>query len=382
MKNRNLLLTLPMLAGIATAQTAPGVARAEAAVTALSAITSPGNINFVKLPGDGPGVWTGSATSGTTLLIGKYDQANGTWTATTEAAALNPDSGNFGLMLDQTGKYCVFDRADAVYFSSRSGPGVAFAAPVKVTGVPGGYVDPALCYNGGKLQIIWTTGSSIMMQELDVSVLSAPTVVGTAAVIANRTQASGSIHSPSPVVGPDGDIEGLFCAESTGTDLYFKAGIDPADAPILMADYPSWANNGGIAGAHFVYVRSAAIQDFEAGWLTGDVEATAGTVDIGAAAPSKSGKALTLVFLSDTVVAPVTLPAPFDVGALGLNASVFIMLGAIAHTTADQTGSISFKLPNDPLLKGKIAIQGLSFDTASAFPYTWAWTNTAHIVVQ
>ncbi len=380
---KSLIVALPLLTGLAAAQSAPGISRAEAPVAALAAITGPGNINFVKLAGDGPGVWTASATSGSTLLIGKYDQGNGTWTATTEAAALNPNTGNFGLMLDSTGKYCVFDRADGVYFSSRSGPGVAFAAPVKVTiTLAGFYVDPALAYEGGKLQLVWTTGTQVMMQELDITTLTAPAVTGTARAIATRIGASGAIHSPSPVHGPDGDIEGLFCAESLGTDLYFKSNLDPAESAIRVLDTPDWANNGGIAGAHIVYVRASAIRDFEAGWLTGDVEAPGGTVDLGAAAPSSKGNAITLLYLSDKVVAPITLPAPFNVGALALNGAVFISLGAIAHKGADQTGSVSFKLPNDPALKGSIAIQGISFDVDSAFPHTWAWTNTAHIVVK
>lgn len=379
---RSLIVAVPLVAGLTYAQAGPGVSRAEAPNKAFSTLASPGNCYLQQLKGDAPGVYTAAVTSGSTLIIGQYDRVNQTWKPTAEAAALNPNSGNFGLMLESQGKYCVFDRADGVYFSARSGPGVAFPAPVKVNAALSGYVDPALAWLGGKLQLIWTTGTAIMMQELDVSVVTAPKVVGTATTIANRLNTSGSIHSPTPVNGPDGDIEALYCAESTGTDMYFKPNLDPTDKTILLVDNTTWSNNGGIAGASFLYVRSGAVRDIEAAYLTGDVEAPGGTVDLGSAAPSSKGKALTIIFLSDSVIAPLTLKAPFNVGALGINPNVFIQLGAISQNGPNEYGSMSFKLPSDPTLKGKSApVQGLSFDVDSTFPYTWVWTNTASIVI-
>jgi hypothetical protein len=384
MSARTLASSLLVFAGVSPvliAQAPPGVSRAEAATSAFSALGA----NYVQGQferfGNPAGTWTGSITNGASLEVGTYNQVTQTWTPNTEAAALNPDTGNFGLMQERTGRYCLFDRADGVYFSYRTGPGANFAAPVKVTGITGTYVDPAPCWSGGKLQAVWTTFTSIVMQELDITTLTAPKVVGTLVTITNRIGASGTIHSPTPVNGPDGDIEGLFLAESLGTDLYFKAGLDPAVPHILMVDTPAWANNGGVTGARFIYSRSGA-KDVEAAWMTGDVEAPGGTVDIGCGAPSTKNSAVTIVWIAASTIAPISLPAPLNVGKYALDIGTLIPLGTIVHGDASQYGTMSFKVPNDTKFKGKLAIQGLSFDPATAPAIKWVWTNTAHVVIQ
>lgn len=383
MSTRTFVASL-LVAGVApalAAQAPPGVSRAEAATGAFTTLGA----NFVQGQferfSNPAGTWTGSITNGAALEVGTYNQVTQTWTPNTEAAALNPNAGNFGLMQERTGRYCLFDRADGVYFSHRTGPGTNFAAPVKVTGITGTYVDPAPCWYGGKLQAVWTTSAAIMMQELDITTLTAPKVTGTATTIANRIGASGAIHSPTPVNGPDGDIEGLFLAESLGTDLYFKAGLDPASPHILMVDTPAWANNGGVTGGRFIYARSGA-KDVEAAWMTGDVEPPGGTVDIGCAAPSTKNSAITIVWLSASTIAPISLPAPLNVGKYALHIGTLVNMGTIVQADASQYGSMSFKVPNDPTLKLKLAIQGLSFDPLSGPAFKWVWTNTAHIVIQ
>lgn len=374
------LLSLPLLCGLAISQAGPGVSRDEAENAAFKAVSGESQCNFHQFPGQAAGVYTASVTLGSNLVVGIYDQGKQTWTATTEAAALNPNSGNFGLMLDRTGKYCVFDRSDGVYWSYRAKPGDKFAAPVKLNAPLSGYVDPALAYVGSELMLLWTTGTEIRMQAMDITSLSAPKLKGTYAAVAKRQGASGVIHSPSPVNGPDGDIEGLLLAESLGTDMYYKAGLDPNEKHILLVNAGSWSNNGGNAGARFLYIRSGAVRDIEAAYMTGDVEKAGGTIDIGAAAPSKNGNALTFVFLSATTAPPITLPAPWNVGQLGLDLKTLFPLGVIAQKGANQWGSMSFAIPKGLTDKLKGSIQGLSLDLDSSLQ-SWAFTNSAHLAI-
>jgi len=376
------LLAAPVLAGLCSAQVAPGVNTAERETPAFKGVSGESQCDFNQLKGDAPGTYTASVTLSSTLVIGIYDQVNQTFKQTNEAAALNPNSGNFGLMLDSTGKYCVFDRSDGVYWSYRSGPGVAFPAPIKLNAPLSGYVDPALGYLGGKLQLFWTTGNDIRMQELDISTVAAPKLVGTVKVIATRLGASGAVHSPTPVYGPDGDVEGLWLAESLGTDMYFKPSLDPNDKHIKTLDNSSWSNNGGVAGAHLLYARSGAVRDVEAAYMTGDVESPGGTVDIGVAAPSPNGNSVAVVWMSDRFGTPLPLPAPLNVGMFGLNPGVMLTLGVVPQIGANDYGALSFKTPNNTALKGSIPIQGLSSQLGAPSPGKFAFTNTAHIVLK
>ncbi len=404
--------------GVATAQgVGPGLIRGPAASqvfnkTKLSALgTGFPQISLWKLPGDTTGVWTACLTvwdltstyggNGSTngLVIGSYDQVKQTFTPSTNAAKLNSTSHEFGLMVEpRLGRYAVFDRFTnrfrghvGVFFSSRV-PTQAFSAPVQVQGLTINFTfaDPALGYVGGKLKLffnaIYNNVQGIYMQDLDISNLQAPKVTGTAVLVAKSNQ-GGQMHSAMPITGPDGDVEGLWLGDVSGSDsdMYFANDLDPATPNHLVINTSSWLNNGGIAGGVLHWADTAspyyeAVKDAEAAWLLGDNEAVGGTADIFGAVVTKSLPLATktIVFVSDQPTAPVSVPGFY--GMVALNVNVLAVLGTMQHTNADHTAALSLPIPNNPKLKGlRVALQGFAVDPTKPI---YALTNTAWLVVR
>ena len=374
------LLVLPL-----GAQTAPGVITGPAANPAFAPLgTGVTQIYLDRLPGDPPGTWTACITQAATLVLGAYDQVNGTFTPTQEAAALNSGS-PFGLMLEPTlGRHAVFDRSTGVFFATRAAPGMPFTTAAQVTGVPGTYVDPAIGYVGGKLKLFYVLAgfaNAIIMQDLDITNPQSPFVSGPAVQVAVAS-ASSRVHSPTPITGPDGDVEGLWMAEriSGDSDMYFKPTLDPLVPQILAVDGTNWRNNGGVAGGHLLYSDSGkGIYEVESAWLLGDEELPGGTLDVFGAVANTTGLAITTVFLSTGVRAPLQLPPPLDKGALGLDLTVVVGIGGMSHSGPSQMGAMQIGVPNDPALKGvRAAIQGVSLVPQTV---TYAFTNTAWVRV-
>jgi hypothetical protein len=340
-----------------------------------------------RLPGDNPGQWTACITQAGQIVMGTYDQTADTFTANQQAAAISSGS-PFGLMLEpRVGRYAVFDRSTGVFFAARGAPGVNFTTAAQVTGVPGTYVDPALGYVGGRLKLFYVLagmGNGLVMQDLDVTNLQAPFVTGTPVRVANATTAARRIHSPTPITGPDGDVEGLFLAERDAagdSDMFFKPTLDPAVPHLLVVNGTNWRNNGGVAGGRLLYSSTGVgIEHVDAAWLLGDEEAPGGTLDVFGSVFFRTAPAATVVFLSTGVGAAILLPPPLHVGALGLDPVLLLNLGSLNHPDASQGGSLRLPLPNDPSMSGaRLAIQGLSFVPATA---SYAFTNTAWLRVR
>jgi hypothetical protein len=352
-------------------------------------------VSHVVLPKDAAGVWTTcmsvtglSATYGSAggydLLLGSYDRNTGTYTPNNLAAALNSSGTEFGLMLDPTGLHAVFDRDAGVFYSTRASQGVAFGAPVQVAGITATYVDPSLGYIGGKLTIIYALNNDIVMQPLDVSNPAAPTVTGTPTIIAKS--AGGTLNSPTPISGPDGDVEGLYFASLTGSDndMCWASSLDPNDGWVVIIDTADWINNGGVAGGLLTHAGPANAQNAayaaSTAWILGDTEPIGGTADIcGAFVNAGTAPGLTLLFM-----APALRPAPFGVpgigGEFGLQLTTFSFFGAMAHVNAHERGALKFPIPQDPNFKGfTLWFQGLAVDTTNN---VLTLTNTAPVHIQ
>lgn len=395
-----------LLAGLLSAQAAPGKFRAEKGnnyfkVTTTSAA---GNIPFgaidqtfhIQLPGNKPGVYT-TCMSGTSLAstaggvggedvwIGVWDRTTGKVISTAQAKALNTTGTEFGLMLDPTGRYAVFDRASGPYFAKRNAPGLPFPAPVAIndagtgTGWTGGsYIDPSLGMVGGKLKIFFAKGTSIMMDDFDISKPATPRLGGNSVKVADTSSAGHQPNSPTPIRGADGDVEGLWMANlvSSDNDMVFSADLDPKTPWVTVVDTTGWINNGGVAGGFLSYAGSGWAWDMDVAWLVGDTEKPGGTADItGAMSLGNKQIGSTVVLMSIGEAKALTIPG-FK-GAFGLNLSVVMPLGAMIHKDATQRGSFNFKIPNDSKLKGShIALQGISINNITK---AVAFTNTTFL---
>jgi hypothetical protein len=204
-------------------------------------------------------------------------------------------------------------------------------------------------------------------------------VVG-APVVVSRPRGSSHAHSPFPIHGVDGDVEGLLvCEHITGSTSHWQwAGdLDPATPPIPMFTSTAWDNNGCLAGGRIYMVRSLTGQttviEYDVAALLGDDALCAGDYGeitvIGPTRPQGSFPDVCYVFAALSYTpAPVPLPPPV-VGALGLGAPLFT-LGSCEIDPATGLGAVPFLMPS--VAQGAVALQGLTINlsTGSAFALT------------
>ncbi len=311
------ILSLSLLAGVASAQTGPGIIKADSAskvfvstnFDALKLYVTGATRKWIsqvsmnQILGDGPGFWTtcltvnglasqygntaNSQTAGF-VLMGRYNakEANPkkAFVPNKFANAMNKVAGgNFGLMIGGTrGQYAIVDWNDGVYFSKRTTHLRPFPAPVKITGISNTYVDPSVATfdinpnkAGDETVVFWVSTygtapnsfSRILMSELDHSKFSTGTVqlVGKPVVVADITRGtSGTIqvHSPTPVLDRAGKVHGLMVAERVGNDsnMFFKGDLTFAKGheQQLFLNGTAWNNNGAVPGGTLMYADSEA----------------------------------------------------------------------------------------------------------------------------
>jgi len=338
------------------------------------------------------------------VVMGTYDQIGNTWKPNTLGNAMNQSGGGaFGLMIsgDIQGTMAVVDWSDGVYFSRRATATVAFPAPVKVSGVVGTYVDPAVAKWQGKDMLLWVEAysqgglnlSRIRMQELDIQFPTSVALKGTPITVADviRTHATEiKVHSPTPIMGRDGRVHALWMSEEVGgsdSDQYFKADLRVAKGheQVLTFDNPQWYNNGAVPGGRIFAANSGSTGGFYNGlhqadvaWLVGDeLDINTSGEFIGGMWDTNTGPNVTVVFLSAgylPVAGGVTVPG-FK-GKFGLDLTTLFVFGTMAHTDASQRATMPVGIPNDPNFKGKsFNLQGLSIDPGA--PNVQVFTNTA-----
>ncbi len=411
------LLGAGLLAGFISAQgvpgTGPGVIRGQQISKAFDTknLTKVGlgvtQVSLVRLPTNPAGTWTAcltiqrlTSTYGGTgqvdgVVMGTWDRDKGTFTPNKLANALNTGhKGEFGLMLEpKLGLIAVLDKSDGVYLSKRNVFTQAFPAPFKVSGVPGTYVDPAVGNVGGKLKLFYVATlngvQGVYMSDLvvpaNMSATNPPKITGTPVLVASKVRTGGLVHSPTPMLGPDGDIEGIFMSERVGndSDQFLANDLNPSTPLLMVADNTAWMNNGGYAGGIFHFANSAhyssGSDELGVAWLLGDNEQVGGTMNITSGLFRESAAAVMPVFLGLKLL-PAAIPISGFLGKLGLNPSVLINIGNITHATKDHRGSISIPLPNNSSLKGIVLpIQGVAFEVAKGRK---TFTNTAWVKIK
>lgn len=400
------ILSTLLLAGFVTAQAGPGKLSTEqgnnrftvnSSATGNIPLTSLTQISHNQLPGNAAGIFTTCATGsgltaaaggvgGSDVWIGVWDSNTGKMTSTQQAAALNSTGTEFGLMLDPTGRYAVFDRSSGPQFSVRPAPGLPFPAPVPIldagtatTWSGGAYVDPSLGLVGGKLKLFYLSGADILMDDFDISNPKTPRLGGNPVKVASSTTAS-SPNSPTPIHGADKDVEGLWMANLVGSDndMVFSADLNPKTPWVMTVDTTNWINNGGVAGGLLTYANTGWAYDVEVAWLLGDTEKPGGMADItGAVHLAPKQIASTIVLMSIGESKPLTIPG--FMGQFGLNLSVLMPLGSMVHKDATHLGALSFQIPSDKTLSGvSVALQGLSINNMTK---KVVFTNTTFLSI-
>ena len=306
------VLALPAL-GVAQAN--PGVTK-KGMSSILVAGSIPGNdartVSFAKLSNNPAGEITASiTTTGLTALyggdgssmgvvIGLYDPANGTYLPTFEANALNSTADESFLHLSPDGLTAIFQRPDGSYLSSRASVGNAFGAPTKITGL-GTDAQAALGPVGGQMMVFFTDGTNIQMQAIDLGTAS---LTGSASTVSTPVQSGAACISPFPIMGADGDVEGLFLSEEVtakssptaydgDADPTWAGDLDPSTPNVTMIQRTDYQCCGGVASGHFSFSHQINppgnhAMHFEVAVLTGDVATTGGTANIRSAAANGS----------------------------------------------------------------------------------------------
>jgi hypothetical protein len=353
-------------------------------------------ISAHKTPSDPPGQWTVSLTiralqgfgnpGYTGLLLAKWNPSAAVpLVLTHEADAVNAAYVDYNLNLEPVtrdahghrtgGRYAVFDRFNLV-----AGPAL-------------GYVDGRLklFYGGVAQNAAGQTVRGILMDDL-LDVTSSPAVAGHPALVAQPTDRGGqplwTCHSPSPITGADGDVEGMFLAEGDPdadiSKMHFAADLDPDTPHVQTLDSDSWLNAGGFAGATLLVAERSTPATARVGqgaWLVGDEVAPGDVADVTMAAYSPPGQppAYTLVFSSHRwLPTPLSLPSTF--GELAILPITAIGCGQVPD--ADQVVSYGLRIPRRPWLRGTtIPIQGLSVSWSGAGGFVRTLTNSATIRV-
>jgi len=392
MKNQVLFVTLA-LSSLATAQSGPNFSlKPGPSWIILSAFNSVPNNNadistvfHAKLSNNAPGLWTTALTAddlpsflggdGTSIgvVLGEFDPYNGIFLVNAEAAALNSTGDDLHITLSPDGLTAIFERSSGVFLSTRNAVGTAFPAPTAVTGLSsGGEVYPALAPVNGVMKVFYSDGTNIVTKDFDIPTATAS---GTPTIVTNPAQAGAKPISPTPIIGGDGDAEGLFFADeitpqtgvNTGdSDPSWANDLDPTTPPLTRINRTDYQCCGGLAGGFMYFSHNISprwhLMHSEAGWIVGDDEAIGGTANVRTAAAYHSAGAgnplfSTLLFAA-TDASPLMVPG--IAGGLALDLGTLTPVLTLQTTNPDGYVDFAFPIPNNPFLKDKsLAIQAL-----------------------
>ncbi|MCB9917778.1 MAG: hypothetical protein H6832_05200 [Planctomycetes bacterium] len=405
------VLTACLTSAVAAQGSVPGFSRAPQPSWILvnSFNSVPGNdiqqVFHQKLSNNKDGQWTtclsvaglpayfGGDGSSTGIVMGTFaPYPQDSWfVASTEAKALNSSADERNLTIDPSGLWAIFDRpATGVFVATRAKVGDPFGSPVQVSGF-GSLRDvmPALAPHGGKMQCFYTDRARILMHEIDLTI-AAPKLVGQPVVVSLPVQAGAKPLRPTPLLGGDGDAEGLFLSEEvaphtvTGTgdaDPCWAADLDPATPALILMQRPDWQPGGAPAGG-FLYFGHDILPRFhvmhsECAWMVGDDEPLGGTADLRVVGYNPN-KLLASIILVATKTA-TGIKVNDYAGLLGLDLASLVVLPPMPHTTLDGDAVMSFRVPNDSNLRGTLALQSLVVDIKTGAA---TFSNTASLILR
>ena len=377
------VLTLTLAAtSVAQVGSGPGFTRLPSpsfviikAFNSVPAVQSTGDVRHVhhtKLSNNLDGQWTaavstkdlqffGGNSASVGVMIGIFDPVGGGFIGTTQAQALNSAQDDERLTLSPDGLWAIFERSGTgVMLASRAAVGTPFGSPVAVSGFGGlNDVYPNLAQVGGQWKCFYTDGQSIQMQDID---LQNAMLTGSATVVANAVQAGAMPISPTPVIGADGDAEGLWMSEvvtpktgpATGdADPVWHNDLDPNTPGVIVSQRTDWQCCGGLAGGYIYFSHDITpswhIMHGEGAWMIGDSDVRGGTADIRTAAVHQSApNPLFSTLMFGVAEAPPVSVGPFQ-GKFALSGLSPISVN-FATTSRDGIADLSFAIPNFPIL--------------------------------
>jgi hypothetical protein len=405
------------------------------------------SLSAAKLSNNPPGVWTlclsvggvtgcagCSGAAGTDTLIATVDlnTAPPTLVLTNEAQQINTINTGYEDMFKlepRDGLKAVYDTYltfnGSMFFTGiqlvdRPGVGTQFSNPrpiLNVNGIFRSFADPAIGFvdegdgNGSKLKLFWvgvnyipgtfTLVRGIWMQDLDDTTTPAtPFVRGPLKLVAVESRPGWAINSPAPIVGGDGDVEGMLVWERNWQSTGTTAANNPRDNDAFFADdfdwttpnteamdtAGTWSNNGTMLGNLMLAAETFSVYPYPttsppviyqiahegaSTWLLGDTEpvASADPLDIRVGAPN--GSTVFVLIAPSLLPAPVQAPAPVS-GWVGISAPQMLCILTVGP---DAIADFPLPTPASPSLAGTIwPIQGVA---ATATGLTT--TNTAKL---
>jgi hypothetical protein len=299
----------------------------------------------------------------------------------------NTPMGDKMIQFDAAGTTAVFVRSVnfsppvvlfGVYVAQRSSITSVFNTPQPILGIRGlgNFADPALGTaqepgTGIRKQMLFYVGSlaptttAAPVQGLWMDELRLNTVVngqppanysGFAPRLLAVPSAPGlEVHSPTPIVGNDGDVEGLWFSEvdraTSTSSQWFADDLDPATPAVQVFPAPlnTWLNNGVILGGQFLVANTSAntaptppLTEAWGAWTVGDWEpcGSANPIDITVGGVPGS---TALVFLSIGLGA-TPWPVPGVIGLVGLDNTVQFT-GLTCPLNVNGVGAVTMPTP-------------------------------------
>lgn len=404
---RTLALLFPLFLvapGLAQGST-PGFSLApKASFMIINSVTSvPGqdirSVHHVQLPGDVPGTWTTALSVGSLenwfggdgkssgLVLGLFDPGKGTFVVNQEAKALNSSADESNFYLDAKGLWAIFRSGNSIMLASRAKVGTAFGKPVAVTGF-GALQDPSpsLARVGGQDVCFYSDGTSILSAPIDLK--NAKVDLTKATLVSHVVQKGARPFAPTPLIGADGDCEGVLFSEEvsiTDSDLVWAGDLDPTTPALLFMQRPDYTNNASPAGGYISWAHRDLpklpwhLMHSEAAWLLGDIEAPGGLMDITLAAVTPApSQVASFVFGSTNLWQAV--PVSGFGGTLGINPLTMVLLGFALHTDQGGLTQLSITVPNQPALKGVVVqIQAVAVNSTNK---SFTLGSTSHLQIK
>lgn len=352
-------------------------------------------VHLVHLPTDPPNVFLSAVTAtsvptnlggvgGQDLVTGRYDVLTDTFTPDNLAAAINSTGTEFGMMLDHTGTFAVFDRLPGFPFlASRPNTTAAWQIVGQIAGLPSqSYYDPSLAMYRGRPHLLFVQGTNIAMQPID---LTTAQLQGAPRTIVFAAGAASTANSPTPVVDSNGEIIGVSHHDVTGSDNdhYMSLDLDPQTPSVLFNDTTTWTNNGGFAGGRFIDAEFTPSPyhtlAIDAYWCTGGRAAVGQPMEIRSYVPPTTASN---VYVSFLLVGAAFLPTgqtfPGIAGELGLS-SIIVGFALPPHNNMNGEAALTLTVPNNPNLSG--VVLPLQSAVLNASLSTVAFANTAAMTI-
>lgn len=409
---------LTVLAGIAQAQTTPGLLTKDQPSKVFDTTTTTFKnlgstrimgISFYQLATNTPGTWTACLTvqalsatygggSSQSIVMGIYNMEKKTFTPDKRANALNTTGNDFGLHISRPlGRYAVLDHAAGPVISERLkfGPKDPFPKPKIISGPSGAYVDPSIGRVNNTLMLFWVDGSTANNQ-----ISMAPLIKSSSGnwsidtkkkvIVAKPNVSTNIVHSPSPITDKKGEVIGLFLAERAGTDsnMYFKDSLDLKRRHLLVNKHTYWQNNGGLTGGRFHWADASSTPtpyyaktvEAKGSWIIGGTAKIGNLISIWGGFDNSANPwtpNLT-VLMASPKLSPTQIPIPGIQHSLGLDIkTLFPNFGILTYKDKSQRSVLSFPVPNDKGLVGvKLYLQGLSIQPK---PQTLIFSNTTQL---